>query len=181
MQPPAARRALTPPLTLNDPFGSEIAGGVLYLADSDGNTSPDDRRVAVIRKFDLRTGAPAGEVRVERATWLNDLAVARDGTIYATQTGGLAPDTDPALWQVLKIAPDGTVTAATSSFTPDVLVDATALRATTTLADRLRAVPEWTLLAAGLAGVGSALLAARRRRGRTGRVEPGHAGGDDDG
>ncbi len=109
VQSPAARRALTPPLTLNDPFGSEIAGGVLYVADSDGNTSPDDRRVAVIRKFDLRTGAPAGELRVERATWLNDLAVARDGTVYATQTGGLAPDADPATWQVLKVAPDGAV------------------------------------------------------------------------
>ena len=109
VQPAAARRTLTPPLTLNDPFGSDIAGGVLYVADSDGNTSADDRRVAVIRKFDLRTGAPAGEVRVERATWLNDLAVARDGTIYATQTGGLRPDADPATWQVLKVAPDGAV------------------------------------------------------------------------
>ena len=109
VQPPAARQALTPPLTLNDPFGSEIAGGVLYLADSDGNTGPNDARVAVIRKFDIKTGAPAGEVRVERSTWLNDLAVARDGTIYATQTGGLGPDADPTTWQVLKVAPEGTV------------------------------------------------------------------------
>jgi hypothetical protein len=109
VQPSAARAALTPPLTLNDPFGSDIVGGILYVADSDGNTSATDPRVAVIRKFDLRTGAPAGEVRVERATWLNDLAVARDGTIYATQTGGLAPDADPATWQVLKVAPDGVV------------------------------------------------------------------------
>ena len=109
VQPPAVRRALTPPLTLNDPFGSEIAGGVLYVADSDGNTGPNDSRVAVIRKFDLRTGAPAGEMRVEQSAWLNDLAVARDGTVYATQTGGLAPDADPATWRVLKVAPDGAV------------------------------------------------------------------------
>lgn len=109
VQPPAARRNVSPPLTLNDPFGSDIVGGVLYVADSDGNTGPDDPRVAVIRKFDLRTGAPSGEVRVERATWLNDLAVARDGTIYATQTGGLRPGADPATWQVLKVAPDGVV------------------------------------------------------------------------
>lgn len=109
VQQPAARHALTPRLTLNEPFGSDIVGGVLYVADSDGNTSPDDQRVAVIRKFDLATGAPAGEVRVERATWLNDLAVARDGTIYATQTGGLRPDADPATWQVLKVAPGGAV------------------------------------------------------------------------
>jgi hypothetical protein len=89
VQPAPMRMSLTPPLTLNEPFGSEIAGGVLYLADSDGNTGPNDPRVAVIRKFDIKTGRPIGEVRVERSHWLNDLAVARDGTIYATQTGGL--------------------------------------------------------------------------------------------
>lgn len=109
VQPAAARRTLAPPLTLNEPFGSDLAGGVLYLADSDGDTGPGDPRVAVIRKFDLRTGAPAGEVRVERSAWLNDLAVARDGTVYATQTGGLGPGADPATWQVLKVAPDGAV------------------------------------------------------------------------
>ena len=109
VQPPAARGNIAPPLVLNDPFGSDIAGGVLYLADSDGNTGPNDPRVAVIRKFDLRTGAPAGAVRVERAPWLNDLAVARDGTIYATRTGDFGPAGDPATWQVLKVAPDGAV------------------------------------------------------------------------
>jgi hypothetical protein len=109
VQPPAARRTLTPPLTLNDPFGSDVANGVLYLADSDGNTGPDDPRVAVIRRFDLRTGAPAGEVRVAQAPWLNDLAVARDGTIYATRTGDFGPAGNPATWQVLKVAPDGAV------------------------------------------------------------------------
>lgn len=107
VQPPAARRNLMPALTLNDPFGSDIAGGVLYVADSDGNTTPDDPRVAVIRRFDLRTGAPAGEVRVAGATWINDLAVARDGTIYATRTGDFGPNGNPATWQVLRVAPDG--------------------------------------------------------------------------
>ena len=107
VQPPAARRTLAPPLTLNDPFGSDIVGGVLYVADSDGNTTPDDPRVAVIRTFDLRTGAPAGEVRVAQAQWINDLAVARDGTIYATRTGDFGPTGNPATWQVLRVAPDG--------------------------------------------------------------------------
>jgi sugar lactone lactonase YvrE len=46
---------------------------------------------------------------VERSPWLNDVAVAPDGTIYATQTGGLAPDSDPMAWQVLRITADGTV------------------------------------------------------------------------
>jgi DNA-binding beta-propeller fold protein YncE len=111
VQPPADRQAITPALTLNDPLGSEIAGGILYIADSDGNTTPDDPRVAVIRKFDLKTGAPTGQVRVERSQWLNDLAVAGDGTIYATQTGGLRQDADPATWQVIKIAPTGSISA----------------------------------------------------------------------
>jgi sugar lactone lactonase YvrE len=110
VQPPAVRRTLSEPLTLNDPFGSDIAGGVLYVADSDGNTTATDTRVAVIRTFDLRSGAPLRDIRVERSQWLNDLAVARDGTIYATQTGGLGPDADPASWQVLKISADGAVT-----------------------------------------------------------------------
>ena len=84
------------------------------------------------------------------------------------------------------IAPDGTVTAATSSFTPDVLVGATPLRATTTLADRLRATPEWVLSTAGLAGVGFARIATarratRRRRVRAHGAEPGRAGEDDNG
>ena len=81
------------------------------------------------------------------------------------------------------IAPDGTVTAATSSFTPDVLVGATPLRATTTLADRLRAVPEWVLSAAGLAGVGFARM--RRQAPTTARARArrraGRAGEDDNG
>lgn len=109
VQPPAARRTLVPPLTLNDPFGSDIVDGVLYVVDSDGNTTPDDPRVAVIRRFDLTTGAPAGELRVPQAPWLNDLAVARDGTIYATRTGDFGPNGNPATWQVLRIAPVGAV------------------------------------------------------------------------
>jgi hypothetical protein len=108
VQAPPARAALAPPLVLNDPLGSDIAGGMLYLADRDGGTSRDDPTVAVIRRFDLRTGEPAGEFRVEDSPWLNDLEVADDGTIYATQTGDLGPDPDPATWRVWRIAPDGT-------------------------------------------------------------------------
>lgn len=109
VQPPPARGALSPPLVLNEPFGSDIVGGVLYVSDSDGNTGAGDARVAVIRRFDLRTGAPLGQLRVERSPWLNDLAVTPDGTIYATQTGGLSPDSDPMAWQVLKVTPAGDV------------------------------------------------------------------------
>ena len=56
-------------------------------------------------------------------------AVEHDRAVLVVTTSGVSAT----------IAPDGTVTAATSSFIPDVLVGATPLRATTTLADRLRA------------------------------------------
>ena len=108
VQSPADRARLTPPLVLNEPFGSDIAKGMLYVADRDGDTTPTDPSVAVIRRFDMRTGAPAGEIRVERSAWLNDIEVADDGTIYATQTGDRGDNPDPATWQVWKITPDGT-------------------------------------------------------------------------
>ena len=56
----------------------------------------------------MQTGAPAGEFRVDRSTGFNDIEVADDGTIYATQTGAGGQNPDPATWQVWKIAPDGT-------------------------------------------------------------------------
>jgi hypothetical protein len=109
VQSPAERSVLTPPLVLNEPYGSDIANGMLYVADRDGGTTPTEPSVAVIRKFDMRTGAPAGETRVERSAWLNDIEVANDGTIYATQTGDASATPDATTWQVLKIAPNGAV------------------------------------------------------------------------
>lgn len=108
VQNPPDRGTLTPPLVLNEPYGSDIAKGMLYLADRDGGTTATEPSVAVIRRFNLQTGAPAGEIRVERSAWFNDIEVADDGTIYATQTGDRSEKPDPATWQVWKIAPDGT-------------------------------------------------------------------------
>ena len=109
VQSPAERAALTPPLVLNEPFGSDIINGRLYVADLDGGTSENDPSRAVIRWFDLQTGAPAGEIRVDGPAWLNDIEVADDGTIYATQTGAFGENPDPATWRVWKITPDGEV------------------------------------------------------------------------
>jgi hypothetical protein len=106
--PGDARANLKPPLVLNEPYGSDIAGGMLYVADRDGGTSPTEPSVAVIRKFDLKTGAPAGETRVEKVAWFNDIEVADNGTVYATVTGVGGDKPDPASWQVWKLAPDGT-------------------------------------------------------------------------
>src|SRR5688572_2187921 len=107
VQAPAERTTLTPPLVLNEPYGSDIASGMLYLADRDGGTTAAEPSVAVIRRFNLQTGAPAGEIRVERAPWLNDIEVADDGTIYATQSGDRGENANPATWQLWRITPNG--------------------------------------------------------------------------
>lgn len=92
-------------LTLNHPFGSEIAGGTLYLADFDGGTADGTPRSAVIRKFDLTTGMPTGQIAVPDSPGLNDIAVTADGTIYATQTGNAEGTIAMRLY---KISPAGT-------------------------------------------------------------------------
>ncbi len=96
-------------LTLNDPLGSDIHNGILYVADIDGGTSSGEPRVAVIRKFDMKTGALVGEFRNPNSTFLNDVAIAEDGTIYATQTGARGEGADPTTWKVYKFTPDGEI------------------------------------------------------------------------
>ncbi len=98
-------------LVLNQPFGSAIANGTLYVADRDGGTSDTDPSVSVLRMFDMATGAPKGEIKAADLPGFNDIAVAADGTIYATQTNlgiqGAPPD--PATWKVFKVTPAGEV------------------------------------------------------------------------
>jgi hypothetical protein len=106
----AERDSMTPPLVLNEPFGSFLFKGVLYLADRDGGT-PDPANpgqntasVAVVRTFDMVTGRPLKSIAVPGSSWLNDITVAADGTVYGTNTG--AADR-PETWQVWKLSPDG--------------------------------------------------------------------------
>lgn len=91
-------------LVLNQPFGSDVHAGKLYLADSDGDTADGAKRVSVIRMFDLKTGAPAGEIASPDVAWLNDIGIAADGTIYGSQTGSADGQTP---WRIYKITPDG--------------------------------------------------------------------------
>jgi len=105
IQSPAQREALTPKLVLNEPYGSDVVNGVLHLADRDGGASPADASVAVLRRFDLKTGAPIGETAVKGVAWFNDIAVTANGTTYATVTGGNA---DATTWQLWRVLPDGT-------------------------------------------------------------------------
>jgi hypothetical protein len=108
IQNPGDQRAnMTTPLVLNEPLGSDIANGILYLADRDGGTGPNDPAVSVIRRFNMQTGAPGGEIRVDKSTGFNDIEVADDGTIYATQTGAGGQNPDATTWQVWKITRDG--------------------------------------------------------------------------
>src|ERR1041384_5490178 len=46
IQNPPDRATLTPPLVLNEPLGSDIANGMLYVADRDGGTSANEPSVA---------------------------------------------------------------------------------------------------------------------------------------
>ena len=79
-------------LILNHPLGSDIANGMLYVVDID-----------TVRWFDIKTGEPRGSIPVAGVTRFNDLEVAADGTIYATQTGTTAPES----WRIYKITPKG--------------------------------------------------------------------------
>jgi len=62
-------------LELHDPLGSAISNGVLYTVDS-----------GYVRLFDLATGQPERSIPVPGSTLLNGIAVADDGTIYASNT-----------------------------------------------------------------------------------------------
>lgn len=75
-------------LELNQPLGSAVRNGKLYVADIDH-----------VRIFDLATGQPLQAFRVEGANVLNGIAVAADGTVYASNTR------DPQ--RVYKVTPDG--------------------------------------------------------------------------
>lgn len=61
---------------LNSPKGMTIARGNLYVSDIDR-----------VRIFDLRSGAPKGEVVIPKATFANDMATANDGRVLVSETG----------------------------------------------------------------------------------------------
>lgn len=63
-------------VVLNAPKGMGIAHGRLYVADID-----------VVRMFDAKSAEPLGEIPIEGATFLNDIAVGPDETIYVSDSG----------------------------------------------------------------------------------------------
>lgn len=97
-------------------------------------------------------------------------SVEHDRTSIIATTSGVSATIDP----------DGTVTQATTQFSPAYLVDSTVLRDTTTLASRLRGGPEWTLAALGVLAVAAALWTGRAaRRPAVADVAGGEDGGTD--
>lgn len=65
-------------VTLNAPKGMAIAGDTLWVADID-----------VVRAFNKNTGETLATIDLSTmgATFLNDVAIAADGTVYVTDTG----------------------------------------------------------------------------------------------
>jgi hypothetical protein len=79
-------------VTLNAPKGMGIANGVLYVADIDH-----------VRMFDAATGAAKGAVKIEGATFLNDIATGPDNTVYVSDSGfndGFKPSGTDAVYQI---------------------------------------------------------------------------------
>ncbi len=99
-----------PDVTLHAPKGMAIRGDTLFVADIDA-----------VRLFDRTTGTPVGSWDVPGATFLNDVVVAPDGTVYVTDTGmragatGLVPSGSDAVYRF------------DASGTPEALVSGTAL------------------------------------------------------
>jgi sugar lactone lactonase YvrE len=63
-------------IKLDAPKGLGLLNGVLYVSD-----------ITVVRKFDVKSGAPKGEIAVKDSTFLNDLAIAPDGRVFVTDSG----------------------------------------------------------------------------------------------
>lgn len=63
-------------VTLHAPKGMALLGDTLFVADIDA-----------VRLFHRTSGAPLGSRDVPGATFLNDVAVGPDGTVYVTDTG----------------------------------------------------------------------------------------------
>jgi len=85
-------------VTLHGPKGMGLLGDTLVVADID-----------VVRLFDRTTGEPVGTWAVDGATFLNDVAVAADGTVYVSDTGVRFTDAGP----------EDTGTSGIHAFAPD--------------------------------------------------------------
>lgn len=92
---------------LNAPKGMALVHDTLWIADIDQ-----------VRAFDARTGAPVATITLPGAIFLNDIAVAPDGSLYVTDTAirfGAKGVEHPGTDQIFRIAPDHKVSVAIKS------------------------------------------------------------------
>lgn len=78
-------------VTLIDPLGIYIQDGMIWVAD-----------ITHMRKFDLKTGAPRGEVALVGANRPNDIFVMPGGQAYISDNGG-------QVGTIIKVSPAGEV------------------------------------------------------------------------
>lgn len=87
-------------VTLDAPRGLAIVADTVWVADVD-----------VVRKFDRRTAAPIGDVRVPGASMLWGVSGGPDGSVYVSDAGldgDFKPTGSDVIW---RIAPDGELSA----------------------------------------------------------------------
>jgi sugar lactone lactonase YvrE len=87
-----------PDVKLDAPKGMALSGGTLWVAD-----------ITVVRKFDAATGKPTGEVKVEGASFLNDVIADGDGGVFVTDSGLDAKFEPTGSDAVLHVGKDGKV------------------------------------------------------------------------
>ncbi len=78
-------------VTLNAPKGMAFMGDALYVSDID-----------TVRMFDRTTGEPKGEIKIPKASFLNDLVAGAD-VVYASDTGvkeGFKPAGTDGIWEL---------------------------------------------------------------------------------
>ncbi len=107
-----------------------------------------------------RTGQPEQQLAMSRLR-----AVEHGRAVLIAATSGISA----------VIAPDGTVEQRTAELTPAELSATVPLRDGTTVADRVGALPEWTLAVGGLLACGAAVLVGRRRKVEAGTPAAGGA------
>lgn len=71
-------------IKLDAPKGMAIVGNVLYVAD-----------ITFVRKFDLKTGKQTGEIKIDGATFLNDVTPRKAGGVTVTDMG-VTPKFEPS-------------------------------------------------------------------------------------
>jgi len=85
-----------PGVTLNAPKGMAVAADILYVAD-----------ITTVRKFDRKTGAPKGEIKIPGSSFLNDLAsdgpsvYVSDSGLKAGAGGSFEPTGTDAVWKIV--------------------------------------------------------------------------------